>query len=120
MEYTGTVKKVMDAVRITEKFRKREFVVCDASDKYPQTILFELANDRCEQMDNIKEGDKVTVEFNLKGREWTNPKGEVKYFNVLGAFKVTLAKTGEGKSEVRQAPKQGETFVADNATDLLF
>ena len=39
-------------------------------------------------LDNFKEGDQVEVFFNLRGREWTNPQGEVKVFNTLDAWKI--------------------------------
>ena len=30
----------------------------------------------------------MRVQFNLRGREWSNPQGEVKYFNTLDAWKI--------------------------------
>ena len=35
-----------------------------------------------------KPGDKVDISINLRGREWTNPQGEVKVFNTIEAWKV--------------------------------
>ena len=34
------------------------------------------------------EGQEVEVSFNLRGREWKSPQGDVKYFNTLNAFKL--------------------------------
>jgi len=39
-------------------------------------------------MDAFQVGDEVKVMFNLRGREWTSPSGEVKYFNSLDAWRI--------------------------------
>ena len=45
---------------------------------------------------NNKVGDKVTVGINLRGKEWTNPKGETKYFNSIDAWSIaTISSTDE-------------------------
>jgi hypothetical protein len=72
----------------SEKFSTRQFVVKIMDDKYEQLISFELVNDRTDLIDAFGVGEEITVSFNLKGREWTSPKGEVKYFNTLEAWKV--------------------------------
>jgi hypothetical protein len=72
----------------SEKFSTRQFVVKIMDDKYEQLISFELLNDRTDLIDAFGVGEEITVSFNLKGREWTSPQGEVKYFNTLEAWKV--------------------------------
>ena len=32
--------------------------------------------------------DQIEVSFNIRGREWTSPQGEVKYFNTLEAWRI--------------------------------
>ena len=91
---TGTVKVIKDTVQVTEKFAKREFVINDASSMYPQDILFQSVQDKCSMLDGYTEGDNVEVSFNLRGREWTSPQGEVKYFNTLDAWRIE--KLGQG------------------------
>jgi hypothetical protein len=39
-------------------------------------------------LDAIQLNDQVEVSFNLRGREWTSPQGEVKYFNSLEAWRI--------------------------------
>tara|TARA_R110002020_G_scaffold475184_2_gene709003 strand:+ start:416 stop:769 length:354 start_codon:yes stop_codon:yes gene_type:complete len=85
---TGTIKVVKDTVQVTEKFSKREFVVNDQSSMYPQDIIFQASQDKCSMLDGYKEGDNVEVSFNIRGREWTSPQGEVKYFNTLDAWRI--------------------------------
>lgn len=85
---TGTVKVINDTVQVSEKFAKREFVITDASSMYPQDILFQLTQDKCSLIDTVAVNDTVEVSFNLRGREWVSPQGEVKYFNTLDAWRV--------------------------------
>ncbi len=90
-EIEGKVHLIEDAVQVTEKFRKRGFVIeIDPYGRYPQACMFEFTNDRCELLDLVRVGDGVTVEFSLRGREWTNSEGEVKFFNTLSAWKVDV------------------------------
>lgn len=85
----GELKVIGDVEQISDSFKKREFVVLDASGQYPQTISFQAVQDRTDLLDKLKPGDNVEVTFFLRGREWTNPKdGEVRYFNSLDAWKV--------------------------------
>ena len=95
----GELKVINDTEQISDSFKKREFVVIDASGQYAQTILFQSVQDRCEILDNFKLGDMVEVSFNLRGREWTNPKdNSVRFFNSLDAWKVERA-TIEAEAE---------------------
>ena len=97
MDITGKLYKLFEAQQVTDRFRKREFVLTTEADtRYPQQVMFQLTGNRCEMLDGFGEGDEVTVEFSLRGREWTSPKGDVKYFNSLEVWK--LEKIGAGKS----------------------
>lgn len=85
----GKVLEKSDTQAIKETFKKREFVLEYAENpQYPEFLKFELIQSNCDQLDSIEVGDEVSVNFNLKGRKWTDPKGEVKYFNSLQAWRV--------------------------------
>ncbi|HIN00388.1 MAG TPA: DUF3127 domain-containing protein, partial [Deltaproteobacteria bacterium] len=89
MEIKGKIKNISETVQISERFRKREFVVEYASNPdYPQPLQFEMVQDRCELLDSFEVGQEVEIFFDLRGREWTNPQGQVKYFNTLQAWKL--------------------------------
>jgi hypothetical protein len=89
MEIKGKILEIMDTVQIKETFRKREFVVEWAKDpQYPSPIMFEIVQDRCEQLDGFRVGEEVTVHFDLRGRRWQSPDGRVKYFNTLQAWRL--------------------------------
>ena len=42
----------------------------------------------------VKEGDTVKISINLRGREWTNPQGETKYFNSIQGWRIEKLETG--------------------------
>ena len=88
---TGILKVKKDTQKVTDSFQKREFVITDNSSQYPQHCLFQLVQDKCSLLDPVNEGEEITVSFNLRGREWTSPQGEVKYFNSLDAWRIEKA-----------------------------
>ncbi|MBB78229.1 MAG: hypothetical protein CL844_04435 [Crocinitomicaceae bacterium] len=119
---TGSIKVIKDTVQISEKFAKREFVVSDTSNMYPQDILFQLVQDKCSILDQYSENDQVEVSFNLRGREWTSPQGEVKYFNTLDAWRIEKVGQGipqSGPSEMNLDSKPTGTTESDESDDDL-
>lgn len=103
MEAIGILKVKGESQQVSEKFKKREFVITDNGSKYPQHISFQLSQDKCDIIDTYNVGDEIKVQFNLQGREWTSPKGEVKYFNTLDAWKVQKLGAGESSNNSGQA-----------------
>ncbi|HEY4797746.1 MAG TPA: DUF3127 domain-containing protein [Bacteroidia bacterium] len=91
LTYTGILKTKSKEQKVSDRFKKREFVLTDNSPSYPQTILFQLTQDRCSLIENVNPGEEITVHFQLKGREWRNPQGEIKVFNSLDVFKIDKA-----------------------------
>lgn len=118
MEIQGKLIQVMEEIRVKDTFSKREFIVEYVTNPdYPQYIKFECTNDKTKIIENFKKGDAVTVKFDLQGRAWTNPKGEVVYFNTLRAFAVI------GNDEEKEPPLfevQGNDVVTEESDDLVF
>ena len=92
----GTIYLIEETRKVSERFRVREFVVEIADNsKWPQLVKFQVTNDLCGLLDNCKSGDLVSLEFNLRGREWTSPKdGKVKYFNSLDVRALEVVADG--------------------------
>ena len=88
MEVTGKLRTIFDTKQVSERFTKREFVLELTDGKYPQSVLFQLTGDRCAALDQFQVGDEVRLEFNLRGREWKSPQGDVKYFNSLDVWRI--------------------------------
>jgi hypothetical protein len=98
MEAIGKLHTIFETKQVSERFSKREFVVELADNpKYPQVVLFQLTGDRCSQLDGMRVGDEVRIEFSLRGREWRSPSGELKYFNSLDVWKVEPARAGRSQ-----------------------
>lgn len=89
MEVVGKVKVVNPEQQVSASFKKRELVVT-TEEQYPQHILIEFAQDKCDLLNNLAVGDGVKVHINLRGREWVNPEGETKYFNQIQGWKIEV------------------------------
>ena len=103
MQINGTIKVINDTQTISDKFSKREFVLTtEANTPYPQHVSMEFTQDKCGLLDKYQVGQEVSVDFNLKGREWNGPQG-TKYFNTLQAWKIE-AVNGIEKQEPHKYP----------------
>jgi hypothetical protein len=89
MQVKGKVIVVNPTTTINEKFSLRKFVV-ETQDQYPQPIEMQVTQDKCSLLDTISVGMVVEVSINLRGKSWTNPQGETKYFNTLEAWKIDV------------------------------
>lgn len=87
MEVTGKVKVINPEQQVSAAFKKRELVVT-TEEQYPQHIMIEFTQDKCDLLNNYKQGEAVKVSINLRGREWTNPQGETKYFNSIQGWRI--------------------------------
>ena len=88
MEVTGKIKLIDETKTYGNNgFRKRE-VVITTEEQYPQQILIEFIQDKCELLNNYQVGQNVKIGINLRGREWTNPEGETKYFNSIQGWRI--------------------------------
>ena len=83
----GKVIRVGDVQTINDKFKKREIVIATLTE-YPQTIPVEFVNDRSDMITISDVGKTVTIHYDLRGREWKSPRGEVKFFNSLDVWSV--------------------------------
>jgi len=81
-EIEGEIVKIYETQKKSEKFQAREFVIKTA-DNYPQFVKFQLTQDKCDLIDNHKEGEQIKVHFDLRGREWND-----KYFTNLNAWRL--------------------------------
>lgn len=87
MNIAGKIKLIGETKIVGNGFKKRDLVLL-TNEKYPQSILVEMTQDNCESLDRFKQGDEVKVAINIRGREWTSPQGEVKYFNTIQGWKI--------------------------------
>lgn len=88
MEISGIVKTIMPEQQVSASYKKRELVVT-TDEQFPQHVIIEFPQDKCDFLSNLTVGQKVTVFINIKGREWVSPSGEVKYFNTVQGWKIS-------------------------------
>jgi single-strand DNA-binding protein len=69
--------------QISDKFRVMDFVIQTPDEKYPQSIQFQVMNDRIQEMDKFTTGEEIEVTFDHRGREYNG-----KYYNTLNAYKI--------------------------------
>jgi hypothetical protein len=88
MEISGEIKVLNDTQNIgSNGFRKRE-VVITTEEQYPQHILVEFIQDKCDLLNSYSVGQNVKIDLNLRGREWINPEGVAKYFNAIQGWRI--------------------------------
>ncbi|HAD96509.1 MAG TPA: hypothetical protein DCG19_03830 [Cryomorphaceae bacterium] len=99
VKLTGHIKRIAETQHFGENFCKRS-VIIETQEKYPQVLEIELHQDRVDLIDPYTEGEKATFHINVRGREWTSPKSEVRYFITLIAWKIEKTDTSSnGQSE---------------------
>lgn len=106
LEITGTIVKILDVQKGEKKdgsgtWEKQEFIV-DTKSQYNNLYCFEIFGDQ--KVDNFakynKEGQEVTVEFNVNTSEYQG-----KWYTRLSAWKIMAT------------PLQNNTNTANTATN---
>lgn len=108
MEIQGRIKQIFPSQMIGQNgFEKRDLVIV-TDENYPQTIIIQFTQQRCDLLDSLQVGQNVKVYINIRGREWTNPQGETKYFNTIEGWKIEVIQTTNvaNQQPVQQAPQQ--------------
>lgn len=117
----GQIKQISPAQQVTEKFRKREFVLTDNSSQYPQHVQFQLTQDKCDLLDSFQVNDEVELGFFLRGREYQDKKtGATRYFNSLDVFKVTAIGKSNSSNNASLPEEPFNIVSGDDTDDLPF
>ncbi|MGB5360033.1 DUF3127 domain-containing protein [Eudoraea sp.] len=125
MEIQGKIKMIDETKTFGNNgFRKRE-VVITTEEQYPQHILVEFVQDKCDLLNKHKVGETVKISINLRGREWTNPQGEVKYFNSVQGWRIETLQPDQGDSGIPPVPpieafEPAEELNEEDHDDLPF
>ena len=125
MEIQGKIKLIGETKTFgSNGFRKREVVVT-TEEQYPQHILVEFVQDKCDLLNKHNVGETVKISINLRGREWTNPQGEVKYFNSVQGWRIESLQTDQGESGMPPVPpieafEPAEELNEEDHDDLPF
>ncbi|WP_418497504.1 DUF3127 domain-containing protein [Flagellimonas sp.] len=117
MEVQGKIKMIDDTKTFGNNgFRKREVVVT-TEEQYPQHILVEFVQDKCDLLDNYKVDQAVKISINLRGREWVNPQGETKYFNSIQGWRIENLQAEAGNGNMPPVPPMEAFEPADDLNE---
>jgi len=113
MEITGKIKKIDETKTFgASGFRKREMVVT-TNEQYPQMLMVEFVQDKCDLLDSYQVGQDVKISINLRGREWINPEGKAVYFNSIQGWRIEAAQGEAGAGAPPMAPLDNLETTAD-------
>lgn len=95
-ELAGKLIVKGETQQVSDRFKKREFVVEKEEEgrgqTFVDTIKFQLTQDRCDLLEGINLNDEVKVSFNIKGNRWEK-NGNVNYFVNLDAWRIEKVST---------------------------
>tara|TARA_B100001057_G_scaffold457270_1_gene505426 strand:+ start:881 stop:1252 length:372 start_codon:yes stop_codon:yes gene_type:complete len=116
MNISGKVKLISETKEYgSNGFRKRE-IVLTTQEQYPQNILVEFIQDRTDLLDPFSIGDFVKIDINLRGREWTNDKGEIKYFNSIQGWRIEKVED-DFESQLPPLPTKEDLNISESSSN---
>ncbi|RXQ97521.1 DUF3127 domain-containing protein [Ancylomarina salipaludis] len=89
-EINGKIILKEDTQQISDRFKKREFVIeveNERNSEWNDFIKFQLTQDRCDLLETVSVNENIKVSFNIKGRKWEKD-GKVNYFSNLEAWRI--------------------------------
>lgn len=110
-EITGKVIEIAPVNQVSDKFKKREFVIekkeTGGAAVFIDYIKFQLVQDKCDLINESFLNEEIKVWFNLKGNKWERD-GKVNYFTNLDAWKIEKI-----SSQVREQGVQSRPALED-------
>jgi hypothetical protein len=123
-EITGKVIDIAPVNQVSDKFRKREFVIekkeTGGAAVFIDYIKFQLVQDKCDLINESFMNEEIKIWFNLKGNRWERD-GKVNYFTNLDAWKIEKV-SSQGREQVSQPRTTLEDIPPENdeLSDLPF
>nr|DAK60793.1 MAG TPA: SINGLE STRANDED DNA BINDING PROTEIN/RNA BARREL, PROTEIN-DNA COMPLEX, REPLICATION-RNA.2A [Caudoviricetes sp.] len=111
MEIQGRIKTIFATETVGQNgFQKRDLVIT-TDGQYPQDIIIQFQQGNCAVLDRFQVGQIVKIHFNLQGREWTSPQGEVKYFNTVVGWKIEVVQPMQQYQQPMQYQQAPQGYV---------
>lgn len=123
-EITGKIIEILPVNQVSDKFRKREFVIekkeTGGGAVFTDYIKFQLIQDKCDLINETYLNEEVKILFNIKGNKWERD-GKVNYFTNLDAWKIERSSSQGGDMD-RQDVASLEDMPPENdeMSDLPF
>ena len=94
LEITGKLIEKYDTQIVSERFKKREFVLELVEEvngsPYTNYAKMQLVQNKCDILDRFNVGDTLKVNFNIKGNRYEK-EGRTSYFSNLDAWRLEKA-----------------------------
>lgn len=130
LQQQGKLIVKYDTVQVSEKFKKREFVIELADDingnTYTNYAKFQCVQAKCDLLDRFNIGDTVNVSFNIKGTHYEK-EGKENYFSNLDCWRIepvgqpaSQPTTHSGTWQASDANHPANQPSPENADDLPF
>ncbi len=125
MDISGKIKLINETKEYGNNgFRKRE-VVITTEEQYPQDLLVEFVQDKCDILNSFQVGQSVKIDINLRGREWESPQGEIKYFNSIQGWRIEKLFSEDENTDIPPVPpaeafQPADELNQDEPDDLPF
>ena len=123
-EITGKVVDIAPVNQVSDKFRKREFVIekkeSGGAAVFIDFIKFQLIQDKCDLINESFLNEEVKIWFNLKGNRWERD-GKVSYFTNLDAWKIEkISAPGAEQNSSTRSVLEDMPPEVDELSDLPF
>lgn len=122
-EATGTIVSIMDTQQVSDTFKKREFAIEIPDGQYPQSVKFQVVQDKTALLDNYAIGQQVKVFFNLRGREYVRKNdGSKDYWVSLDCWRLERVSGGGSSAapDYSQIPSAQGSSAKDEFDDVPF
>jgi hypothetical protein len=106
MNVFGKINQVSEVVKHSDRFKSAKFLL-ETQEQYPQTIQFQLINDKTSLASNLKVGQFAKIHFNIKGAEWNG-----KHYVNLNAWKI------EGQNKPSQKIKEFQEEQVEQSNEI--
>jgi hypothetical protein len=124
-EITGKVIDISPVNQVSDKFKKREFVIekkeAGGSAVFIDYVKFQLIQDKCDLINESFLNEEVKIWFNLKGNKWERD-GKINYFTNLDAWKIEKTSSGSSRDQNTSSHVTLEDIPPENdeLSDLPF
>jgi hypothetical protein len=120
---TGTLIAKSETQQVSDKFKKREFVLMTVENvngtEYPNPLKMQAVQAKCDVLDKYAIGSQVSVHFNVKGNSYTDKKdGSTKYIVNLDMWKIEPVAAQQAPQQV--APQQAPRVNLQALDDIPF
>jgi hypothetical protein len=123
-ETTGRIIDISPVNQVSDKFRKREFVIekkeTGGSAVFVDFVKFQLTQDKCELINESFLNEDVKIWFNLRGNKWERD-GKVNYFTNLDVWKIEkLSQAGRDQNAPSDVTLEDLPPENEELSDLPF